>query len=135
MSDEKRFQQWDFGQIVKFVTYKAKEHEIFVDDVLSNYTSQECSRCGYVSRDNLDRKRLCCISCSLSVHRDCNARASVATKYVQLHSYQMCQSGGVLVKAALNSGTLDAEQDAVRSVQIDLLTILLVFIISLTSSP
>jgi IS605 OrfB family transposase len=122
MSDDKKFQQWAFGRIVELVTYRAREHEIFVDDVPSEYTSQECSRCGYVSRDNLDGKRLCCISCGRSVHRDYDAGVSVAVKYVRLHAGQTCQSGGVLVTAALKSGILDAEQDAVRSVQLGSLT-------------
>jgi len=122
MSDDKKFQQWAFGRIVELVTYRAREHEIFVDDVPSEYTSQECSRCGYVSRDNLDGKRLCCVSCGRSVHRDYDAGVSVAVKYVRLHAGQTCQSGGVLVTAALKSGTLDAEQDAVRSVQLGSLT-------------
>jgi hypothetical protein len=56
------------------------------------------------------------------VHRDYDAGVSVAVKYVRLHSGQTCQSGGVLVTAALKSGTLDAEQDAVRSVQLGSLT-------------
>jgi putative transposase len=122
MSDDKKFQQWAFGRIVELVTYKAKEHEIFVDDVPSEYTSQECSRCGFVSRDNLDGKRLCCIRCGRSVHRDYDAAVSVAIKYVRLHSSQTCSNGGVSVNAALKSGTLDSEQDAVCSVQLSSLT-------------
>ena len=122
MSDDKKFQQWAFGKIVEFVTYKAKEHEIFVDDVPSAYTSQECSRCGYVSRDNLDGKRLCCESCGRSVHRDYDAGVSIAVKYVRLHAGQTCQSGGVLVTAALKSGTLDASMSAVSSVHLSSLT-------------
>jgi IS605 OrfB family transposase len=91
MSDEKKFQQWAFGRIVELVTYKAKEYGIFVDDVPAEYTSQECSRCGYVSRDNLDGKRLCCIRCGRLVHRDYDAGVSVAVKYVRLHAGQTCQ--------------------------------------------
>jgi putative transposase len=122
MSDDKKFQQWAFRRIVEIVSYKAEEHGIFVDDVPSEYTSQECSRCGYVSRDNLNGKRLCCNSCGRSVHRDYDAAVSVAVKYVRLHSSQTCSNGGVSVNAALKSGTLDAEQDAVRSVQLGSLT-------------
>jgi len=93
-----------------------------VDDVPAEYTSQECSRCGYVSRDNLNGKRLCCDFCGREVHRDYDAGVSVAVKYVRLHSSQTCSSGGVPVNAALKSGTLDIEQDAVRSVQLGSLT-------------
>lgn len=117
ISDNKKFQQWAFGRIVE-VSYKAKEYGIFVDDVPSAYTSQECSRCGYTSRGNLSGKRLCCNSCGRSVHRDYDAAVSIAVKYVRLHAGQTCQSGGVSVNAALKSGTLDSSDDAVQSVQL-----------------
>lgn len=122
ISDDKKFQQWAFGRIVEIVSYKAKEYGIFVDDVPSAYTSQECSRCGFVSRNNLDGKRLCCQSCGRSVHRDYDAAVSVAVKYVRLHSSQTRSSGGVSVNAALKSGTLDASMDSVSNVRLDSLT-------------
>ncbi|ERG96887.1 zinc ribbon domain-containing protein [Haloquadratum walsbyi] len=49
MSNDTKIQQWAFGLIVEIVSYKPTEYGIFVDNVPSEYTSQECSRCGYTS--------------------------------------------------------------------------------------
>ncbi len=122
MSNGSKFQQWAFGRIVELVTYKSDMHGIYVDHVPSAYTSQDCSRCGYTSKSNLNGKRLCCGSCGRRVHRDSDAGVSTAVTYVRLHSGQTRSSGGVPVTAALRSGTLDCFDDAIQSVSLCSLT-------------
>ncbi|ERG97552.1 MAG: transposase [Haloquadratum sp. J07HQX50] len=110
-----KFQQWAFGRIVELVSYKIEEHGMYVDHVPSPYTSQECSRCGYVSKGNLNGKQLCCGSCGRKVHRDYDAGVSIAVKYVRLHSGQTYSNGGVSVNAALKSGTPDSSDNAIQA--------------------
>ena len=119
ISNEKKFQQWAFARIIEIVTQKAREHGLYVDTVNPSYTSKECSRCGYVSDKNLSGKELECECCGREVHRDYDGGVSVAVKYMRLHAGQTRQSGGVPVNAALKSGTLTVDDEAVSSVSID----------------
>ena len=119
ISNDKKFQQWMTARTLELASQKAAESGLYVDTVSPAYTSKECSRCGYVSDTNLKGKVMDCACCSREVHRDYDAGVSVAVKYVRLHAGQTRQSGGVSVNAALKSGTLTVDDEAVRSVSID----------------
>ena len=119
ISNDKKFQQWATARTLELARQKARESGLYVDTVNPAYTSKECSRCGYVSDKNLEGKELECECCRRSVHRDYDAGVSVAVKYVRLHAGQTCHRGGVSVNAALKSGTLDADDEAVSSISVD----------------
>ncbi len=45
------------------------------------YTSQACSACGHVDRDNrVDQARFCCRSCGFAEHADWNAARNIALR-------------------------------------------------------
>lgn len=65
---------WSFGQLGGFVEYKAERKgvPVYWDDPA--YTSQECNRCGHISRKNRpDQRTFKCRQCGFKTHADKNA--------------------------------------------------------------
>ena len=72
---------WAFHQLGRFVAYKARRIGVVVVWVDPAYTSQACSACGHVDRDNrVDQARFCCRSCGFAEHADWNAARNIALR-------------------------------------------------------
>lgn len=70
--------QWSFIQLEFFIRYKAALHGVPVISVPAEYTSQECSRCGFVQKP--DGKLYRCGECGHIDHRDANAGFNIAKR-------------------------------------------------------
>ena len=68
---------WAFGRLFEYVSYKAPERGVSVEQVEPNHTSQRCSRtdCGFTHDDNRHGEQLCCQKCGYEVNADYNAVA------------------------------------------------------------
>jgi putative transposase len=74
---------WAFHQLGRFIAYKAKRAGVVVVQVDPAFTSQACSACGHVDRDNRpDQARFCCRSCGFAGHADWNAARNIAIRGV-----------------------------------------------------
>lgn len=74
-----RHHGWSFAQLRKFITYKAVMAGVEVKIVNPHYTSQRCSSCGYVSKQNRKNQyRFTCKKCSHDAHADYNASCNLA---------------------------------------------------------
>ena len=73
ISDGKKFQQWAFNALQTMVEYKAEACGIAVESVESQYTSQQCSRCGCTLEENRDGQYFDCLDCSHTANADYNA--------------------------------------------------------------
>ena len=74
---------WAFHQLGSFVAYKARRAGVVVVQVDPAYTSQTCSACGHVDRDNRpDQATFCCRSCGFAGHADWNAARNIALRGV-----------------------------------------------------
>jgi putative transposase len=72
---------WAFRQLGQFVSYKARRAGVVVVHVDPAYTSQACSACGHVRRDNrLGQAKFCCRSCGFAGHADWNAARNIAQR-------------------------------------------------------
>lgn len=72
---------WAFHQLGCFVSYKARRAGVVVVLVDPAYTSQACSACGHVHKDNRpDQARFCCRSCGFAGHADWNAARNIAMR-------------------------------------------------------
>lgn len=118
ISDEKEFQQWAFAEFQRIVTYKAHAEGVWVEWVPSAYTSQECSRCGFVSRSNRSGKQFECCHCDRQVHADYDAGVMIGKKFLRLRASQTRSDGGATCQLALKSATVPADAGAVASVAV-----------------
>jgi len=74
---------WSFFDLRQKIEYKAKLAGIPVVAVDPRYTSQMCSKCGYVSKANRpNQSTFSCKACGFSAHADINAAINIGRRAV-----------------------------------------------------
>ena len=92
----RRIHGWSFAQLKSFIVYKAEERGCTVAGVDPRHTSQQCSRCGHIARNNRrSRSWFQCRACGFSLHADLNGARNIAAKYHA--SPSMSGTGGLSV--------------------------------------
>lgn len=72
---------WPFAQLGSFIAYKARLAGVPVVYVDPAYTSQECSQCHHIARNNRpDQARFACRSCGFVEHADHNSSHNIACR-------------------------------------------------------
>ena len=84
---------WSFFQLEQFLTYKANAKGIGIEYIDARYTSQRCSKCGYICRSNRKEHSFCCKECGFRLNSDLNASRNICMK--ALESYKL-SSGAVV---------------------------------------
>jgi IS605 OrfB family transposase len=75
---------WAFAQLGAFLAYKARQAGVAFVEIDPAYTSQMCSACGWVHRDNRrSQSEFECGRCGFVGHADHNAAINIATRGVQ----------------------------------------------------
>ena len=107
ISDGKKFQQWAFNQLQDYISYKAKEHGILVDDVKPQYTSQRCSHsaCGFTHEHNRAGDEFECQKCGKELHADYNAARNIGWRLIQ--HWLKSGAGRANCQVALKSGAVN----------------------------
>jgi len=70
--------KWSFAQFRQFLSYKLEalgKHMIEVDPA---YTSQRCSKCGHIEKENRKESRFRCLKCGFDLDADLNASRNIA---------------------------------------------------------
>ncbi|MHA2251326.1 MAG: RNA-guided endonuclease InsQ/TnpB family protein [Candidatus Kariarchaeaceae archaeon] len=78
----REFHSWPFFQLEEFVRYKAKEKGIIFKEVDPRYTSQKCSRCHHVNRNNRKGSLFRCQNCGYTTDADRNAALNIKNDYI-----------------------------------------------------
>ena len=73
--------RWSFDRLNNTINYNAELHGIHIEYVKANYTSQTCSSCGVVEKNNRKSQSLYACSCGLTLHADLNAARNIANKW------------------------------------------------------
>ena len=68
---------WSPSELQKFIEYKAKDAGKTVIYVNPKYTSQRCSKCCYVDKNNRHGSVFKCINCGLELNADLNASRNI----------------------------------------------------------
>ena len=76
----KKFANWAYYQLEMLVVNKALEAGKMVLFVNPKYTSQRCSRCGHVAKDNRHGAEFSCKQCGFSIHADLNAARNISER-------------------------------------------------------
>lgn len=73
--------KWAFYEIAAYIRYKAHQNGIPIYLVDPKYTSQQCSCCGYTSRENRKtQSKFFCINCGHAENADINAAKNIASR-------------------------------------------------------
>lgn len=84
----KSINKWNFFQFEQFLTYKAMAHGCDVVYVDARYTSQRCSKCGHIHKDNRQCQSLFkCRSCGFQLNADLNGARNIVLKYMDASGY------------------------------------------------
>ena len=79
---------WSFYELEQFIKYKAEAKGIKVDYVDARYTSQKCSKCGYIKRSNRQyQSGFKCKHCGFSLNADLNAARNIELNYRDAKGY------------------------------------------------
>jgi IS605 OrfB family transposase len=78
----KLLSSWPFFQFEQFLRYKCEAQGISVDHVDARYTSQKCSVCGVVRKENRVKGKYVCSSCGHRDHADINAAKNIRDRWV-----------------------------------------------------
>ena len=72
---------WAIADLQTKLKYKAEEFGIEVKEVDPRYTSQRCSQCGHIDRENRpDQATFTCQSCGFDVNADYNAAKNLSVE-------------------------------------------------------
>ena len=77
----RRMRHWTYYNLQQKIEYKAEEKGIAVIYVNPQYTSQRCSKCGYIdSKNRPEQKRFHCLKCGYEVNADFNASQNLSIR-------------------------------------------------------
>jgi len=84
----KEVNKWNFFQFEQFLTYKAAGHGCNVVYVDARYTSQRCSKCGHIAKNNRqNQSQFKCKKCSFQLNADLNGSRNIVLKYLDATGY------------------------------------------------
>jgi len=76
--------KWTYYDLQQKIEYKAKEKGIEVKKINPQYTSQRCSKCGYIDSNNrVSRDKFVCQSCGYDTHADYNAAKNISLPNIE----------------------------------------------------
>ena len=79
-SRSKFLKSWTYYDLQTKIEYKAKEKGIEVKKIKPKYTSQRCSECGYIDKENRpEQKVFKCLKCGYEANADFNAARNIST--------------------------------------------------------
>lgn len=93
--------QWPFYQLAEFIRYKAEAKGFEVIEIDPKYTSQGCSQCGHVSKNNRKRHVFLCKACNFSLQSDLNAARNIRMRGI---ASRQAFEGDALCQPALKHG-------------------------------
>lgn len=74
---------WNYYQLEQFLKYKAEVKGIHIEYVDARYTSQRCSKCGFISRSNRkSQSDFKCKECGFELNADLNAARNIVSKHL-----------------------------------------------------
>src|SRR5690606_7924506 len=82
--DDVFLKNWSYYDLQTKVKYKAEEYGIEVKLINPKYTSQRCSKCGFIHKaSRIEPKTFECVDCGIKTNADFNAARNIATKDIE----------------------------------------------------
>lgn len=83
----KMMSSWSFFQFESFLSYKCAARGISIVKVDARYTSQRCSCCGQIKKENRQGGKYACNRCGFSCHADINAAVNIRDRWISKLSH------------------------------------------------
>ena len=106
-----------FRRLVEYVSYKAPERGVAVEQVEPAHTSQRCSHTdrGFTHEDNRDGEQFLCLKCGYEINADYNGAKNVGLRCMRKRQHRLrssSTSGGADAPAdvRVNGGTVNGNQ-------------------------
>lgn len=78
--DQKMLKNWTYYDLQQKIIYKAEEKGIEVRLIEPQFTSQRCSKCGHIEKENRpSQEKFLCKKCCFEINADYNAALNIAT--------------------------------------------------------
>jgi IS605 OrfB family transposase len=83
--NNKFLKNWSYYDLQQKIKYKAEQAGIKVIFVSPKYTSQRCSKCGYINEENRQTQaNFKCLNCGYEENADKNAARNIAIPYIDM---------------------------------------------------
>jgi len=98
---------WSYFELQNFIKTKAEKYGIVVNVIDATYSSQRCSSCGHISKENrLDQQKFKCVSCGEEMNADKNASKNISIantkEYIkQIEEHKKAKNDQVLQEEVL----------------------------------
>lgn len=77
-------QNWTYYDLRQKIKNKAEENGIEFVEINPQYTSQRCSKCGHIHKDNRKtQEKFLCVNCGYETNADYNAAVNIATEGIE----------------------------------------------------
>ena len=107
---------WAFRRLYEYVSYKAPERGVSVEQVEANHMSTRCSLtdCGFTHDENRHGDHFECQKCGYEVNADYNAAKNIGLRYARKRTHRLRSSptsgsGDAEVDLRINGGTLNGK--------------------------
>lgn len=75
---------WTYYDLQQKIKYKAEEKGLFVELIDPQYTSQRCSKCGFIDKENRPEQEVFkCLNCDNELNADYNAALNISTPDIE----------------------------------------------------
>lgn len=106
ISDNNTFlKTWTYFDLQQKIVYKANEVGIEVVKIKPDYTSQRCSKCGNIHKENRnakkDQSKFECKTCGFKTNADFNAARNIATKDIENIIKEQLKAQGKAMRHAM----------------------------------
>ena len=76
--------RWSYYDLQTKIEQKAAEAGIAVKKINPQYTSQRCSKCGFIDKENRKKQKdFKCLSCGYAANADYNAAKNIAISNIE----------------------------------------------------
>jgi len=75
-----KISQWPHGRFVRYMSYKARQVGMRVEQIPEDYSTRTCSRCGKVMKYAPRGRIHTCPGCGAVIHRDVNGASNICSR-------------------------------------------------------
>lgn len=91
-NENKFLKNWSYYDLQQKIEYKAEEKGIEVKYINPAFTSQRCSACGHIDKENRkNQASFKCVKCEFEVNADYNASVNISTKDIEYIIKEKCK--------------------------------------------